>query len=154
MRPLCLRLRRVARSRSVYPDIHSISTVSPKLLAQPSIVSGSPAQGSGVNQTFTVNVSSTSTLKYVYLLVTSSTVWTPVLSCMPMYWLQGSQFILANDTNTGWIGAANGQAANSKCTLNTNASTVSSAGGLTTVNFSITFNSTFPGDKNSERARH
>lgn len=123
----------------------------------PTLGTISPSSGSSApNQTvsFTSSYSDPDTwlnIQYVYLLINTSTSGT---NCLYGYYNQNTnKLYLRNDANTIWIGGyapgASNVIENSYAKLDCRTTSVSGSGNTLTVNWSITFKSTFTGAKNS-----
>jgi hypothetical protein len=119
----------------------------------PSIVSLSPASGSGVSATFTAVYSDpngATDFKGVYLLANTGP--SAVNGCDVYYEPLGNHLYLANNAGT-WITPAltpgvAGTASNSQCTLNAASSSVSTSGNSLTLVASLTFSSSVFGPRN------
>ena len=123
----------------------------------PTVGTITPASGtSGPDQTvsFTTTFSDSDTwlnIQYVYFLMNTSTAGT---NCLYAYYNQNTnRLYLRNDANSSWgTGYAPGAAnviENSYVKLNCASTTISGSGNTLTVNWSITFKSTFTGTKNT-----
>jgi hypothetical protein len=115
----------------------------------PSVVSVSPASGSGSSQVFSVTVADpngAADLNNVLFMVGDLPG-----ACYTMYNLSAGQLLLANDAGTAWLAPiVAGSAAtvsNSRCTLHAAGSSFTAAGVNLTANFSLSFNNGFGGSK-------
>lgn len=112
----------------------------------------SPNSGSGHTQTFSLVLGDPNGYQNLAggnLLVGTTLAGTS--SCWLYYDAVGNMLWLAQDSAANWssqaVGAA-GTLANSQCSVNTQAVTVSGAGSVLTVNLPVTFSSSFAGAKN------
>lgn len=119
----------------------------------PSTVSVAPASGSGSGQTFSFLFSDpngSADLSTAYMLINSALGWTG--ACYTSYDRGSNTLWLLNDSATFWLGPLTpggaGTLANSQCTLNAGASSVSNSGNNLTVNVAFTFTGSFAGSKN------
>jgi hypothetical protein len=119
----------------------------------PSAVSSSPNLGSGLSTVFSVTYTdpvSLSDLQVVYLEIGLSA--GGAHSCFAAYVPASNALYLFNDTNSAVLGpvtpGSSASVANSQCTLSGNGGAVTSSGSNITVPFSVTFVSTFNGQKN------
>ncbi|HAH20467.1 MAG: hypothetical protein A2Y00_08875 [Omnitrophica WOR_2 bacterium GWF2_43_52] len=116
----------------------------------PSSGSSSPNQTVSFTTTYT-DSDTWLNIQYVYLLVNTST---SGVNCFYGYYNQNNnRLYLRNDANTAWsTGYAPGASnviENSYAKLNCAGTSVSGSGNTMTVNWSVTFKSTFPGTKNT-----
>jgi hypothetical protein len=116
----------------------------------PSVVSVSPASGSGNTVTFTAQYADTggaAALSSVSLLV--NTTASLSYGCAITYNPAANVFTLANDTNTGsfTVTPGGGSQQNSQCALNGLGSSAASSGSTLTVTVSLTFLPGFSGTK-------
>jgi hypothetical protein len=119
-----------------------------------SAVSVTPASGSGTSQTFALEYSDTagaSSLEQVWVYFNATLANPAVNACMLYHNTATNQINLLNDNATAWQPATLGAAttlANSQCSLNVAASTVTVSGNTLTLNLAITFQPAFSGTKN------
>jgi DNA-binding beta-propeller fold protein YncE len=119
----------------------------------PAVVSLTPASGTGTAETFTAvhsDPNGIADLTSVRLLM--STAVNGVNACYVYYYPQSNAIYLANNADNGTIGpltpGSNSALSNSQCTVNGAGSSTSTSGNNLTVNYAITFSSTFTGSKN------
>jgi len=115
-------------------------------------VSVTPASGSGITQTFSLQVSDTAgatDLTSVSLLVNSTL--SAIAGCEVDYARAQNSLSLLTDSGgqpSGTLTPGSGSAQNSQCILNGAASTVSTSGNTLTLNLALTFQSAYSGAKN------
>jgi hypothetical protein len=121
--------------------------------ASPPSVSVTPASGSGTSQTFSLVVTEptgSANITSVYFLVGSSL--TSANACQIAHDRRSNLIWLIGDNGTSWLGAgyvgSGWSIANSQCTLDASASSVSASGTTLTLNLKLSFKSTFSGTKN------
>ena len=122
--------------------------------ALPSVVSVTPASGSGLNQQFTWRVSSPyGHANISHMLALINTAVTGVNGCFIFYHRSANLLHLADNASNGWsAGFAPGSAgstSNSYCTINGIGSSVSGSGNELALTVSIAFQSAFAGAKNN-----
>lgn len=120
---------------------------------QPPSASVSPASGSGASQTFSLTAtdpSGASNVRWLQFLVkdTLASQW----ACYLHYDVSSNELYLRDDVDPSWAGSKQlgtaGTIANSQCTVDTGASSLSAPGGTSlTLNLAITFKAAFAGDK-------
>ena len=123
-------------------------------IGQPTVISVSPASGTGYTQTlastYSESPSYTSMTQALFLVQTSIN---GASACYLMYELQNNGLYLTNDAATAWQGpitpGTSATLQNSQCTLTGSASAASGSGATLTVNFGLTFTSAFSGTKNT-----
>jgi hypothetical protein len=119
----------------------------------PANVSVSPASGSGSNQTFSFIYTDPYGASDINQAVAHfQTSLVAQLACYLQYTPANNTIVLINDAGTGNAGSAilgtPGSMNNSQCTLNTGASSVSTAGNNLTLNLALVFKPVFAGTKN------
>jgi subtilase family serine protease len=121
-------------------------------LGPPSIVSVSPSSGSGTTQTFSAVYSD---LRGAHAITTARILFNNVISasntCYVLYNPATNAMYLENNAGSGASAAVTPGSAssvsNSQCTLAGSGSSVTSSGNNLTVNYALTFTSTFTGTK-------
>jgi hypothetical protein len=128
-------------------------TWTPVSLGPPTVVSLSPGSGTGLTQTFSATYSDPnglSDLNNVRLLMNPSI--NGVNACYVYYYPGNNGLYLENNADNAVVGpitpGSSSTASNSQCTLSAAASSVTKSGNNITVNFAITFSSTYTGSKN------
>jgi hypothetical protein len=123
-------------------------------VALPTLVSVTPASGTGSTQTFSAVYSDPNGIggmNNVRLLLNTTSI-KGVNACYVEYYLPGNRLYLENDADTELIGpiqpGSSSSISNSQCTLSGEGSSVTESGDNITVNFAITFASTYTGSKN------
>jgi len=121
--------------------------------AGPAVVSLSPATGTGLTQTFTAvysdsnGLSDLGTAKLLF-----NTAISGVSACDIYYTVSTNSFYLYNNADNGQAGpltpGSSSSISNSQCTLAGTGTSVTTSGNTLTINFAITFGSTFTGSKN------
>jgi uncharacterized repeat protein (TIGR01451 family) len=127
-------------------------TVTGAAPVMPTVVSFSPASGSGSSQAFTAVYSSTlggGDILSTQVIVSASWAWAN--SCFFGYDTASSKFLLVNDAGTAWLAGSappgSGSVANSQCTILGAGSSVTISGNLFTVVYNIQFRPAFTGTK-------
>ena len=129
-------------------------TWAPALAGAPSVVSLTPSSGTGLNQTFTAvysDLNGISNLSSVRILFNN--VISGVSACYVYYYLASNTIYLENNADNGTVGpltpGSSSIISNSQCAINGAGSSFSASETNLTVNFAISFNSTFAGQKNT-----
>ena len=120
----------------------------------PSVVSVSPASGSGLSQQFTWTASSPSgNANLAQLFALFNTSISGANGCYIYYSRGANALYLRDNSDTVWTGGfapgSAGAAGNSNCTIYGTGSSVTSAGNQLAVTVNVTFQSAFAGTKNN-----
>lgn len=120
----------------------------------PTVVSVSPASGTGLTQTFTgvysdpIGINNLSNVRILF-----NTAVSGLKACYVYYYPASNALYLENSDGTGTVGpltpGTNSSISNSQCTINGGGSSVTNSPGNLTVNYAVTFASTFTGLKNT-----